>query len=138
MTKYCGLLEHIAGMCIEQKAKDGDIVSVIDDLIAQTNKRDLEKEKIEQIVNFLNDAKNRSSRSLCCEVIKKYANEEYGRYKAKDVFNEAYGIRSTYSHGGNTSLFNLKAEQIKFILLDVIKGYMNEKENDKCPNNQQQ
>lgn len=138
MTKYCGLLEHIAGMCIDQKTKDDDIISVINKLIEQANESDLDEGKIKQIVNMLNTAKNKSSRSKCYEVIKKYAKKTYGCYNAKDIFSEAYRIRSIYSHGGNTSLFNLKAEQIKFILLDVIKGYMREKENDKCPNNQQQ
>lgn len=138
MTKYCGLLEHIAGMCVKRKTKDDDVISVIDKLIKQTKESGLDKEKSKQIVNCLNNAKTQSSQNKCREVIKKYANEEYGDYKAEDIFKEAYKIRSTYSHGNKTPLFSLKADQIKFILLDVIEGYMHEKENGKCPNNQQQ
>lgn len=140
MTKYCGLLEHIAGMCIKQKTKDDDIIAVIDKLIDQTNRSDLDEKKTVQLVTYLENGKNVSSRRRCREVINKYANKKYGGYKADDVFNEAYGIRSTYSHGVNTPLYSKrydKAEQIKFILLDVIKGYMLEKENGECQNNQQ-
>lgn len=138
MTKYCGLLEHIASMCIDQKTKDDDVIFVIGELIEQVKKSGLDKEKTNQLVGYLDGGKNKSARNKCREVIKKYAKKEYGGYKTKDIFDEAYGIRSAYSHGDNTPLYNFKATQMKFILLDVIKGYMLEKENDKCPNNQQQ
>lgn len=138
MTIYCGLLEHIAGLCIEQKAKDDDIISFIDELITQTKKSGLDKNKTNQLISYLNKGKDKSALSKCREVIGKYAKQEYGGYKTKDIINKAYKIRSTYSHGENTPLYNSMVEQMKFILLDVIKGYVLEKENDKCPNNQQQ
>lgn len=138
MTIYCGLLEHIAGLCIKQKKKDDDVISFIDEFITQTKKSSLDKNKSNQLIEYLRRGKNKSSGDICREVISKYAKPEYGGYKTNDIISKAYGIRSTYSHGACAPFANSKVEQMKFILLDVIKGYMHEKENNKCPNNQQQ
>lgn len=125
MTLYCGLLEHLA----ENGNKDADVVSEIDVLIQHVNDSSLSKEKTESLVSYLERGKERSSRQKCLGLCSKYAKERYGCHPVKKIIDDAYSIRSAYSHGEDCSnRYSGPAPYIKLVVLDVLKGYMNDKE----------
>lgn len=135
MTMYCGLLEHLA----EDGKKTAEVISEIDALIAHVEDSDLEINQKNQLRNYLNQGKDISSRQKCIKLIEKYACTQYGIYTAKKVFNEAYSLRSTFSHGSSIDEFSVKAARyMKYLVLDVVQKYMIEKEREKeCQNKQQ-
>ena len=116
----------------KMKNKINDFINCVDD-------SELEQTEKDQLKNYLNVGKKKSSRQRCKELIKKYAQPKYGKYKSEKIFSDAYGIRSTFSHGDEINAFAEEASRyIKFVVLDVIKGYIQEKEKLECQNNQQQ
>ena len=47
------------------------------------------------------------------------------------MFDEAYSIRSTFSHGEEPDYGKVKAAAyMRFLMLDVIKGYLQSKEDE--------
>ena len=135
MTIYCGILEHLS----EDGNKSEAILNKIDDFINCVDDLELEQTEKDQLKNYLNGGKKKSSRQRCKELIKKYAKPQYGKHKSEKIFSDAYGIRSTFSHGDEINAFAEEASRyIKFVVLDVIKGYIQEKEKLECQNNQQQ
>ena len=125
MTIYCGLLEHLS----KNENKDQDVIDTIDDLIDSVEHSSLSQEKKDSLTNFLRYGKKQSARQRCLLLCKKYAKPTYGDYTCKEILDEAYGIRSAFSHGQNCENINSKsAAYIKLIVLDVIKNYMREKE----------
>ena len=125
MTMYCGLLEHLA----EEKDKDPDVIDEIDKLIKSADKSSLPKDKKTSLIQFLESGKRISARSKCYNLCKKYAKDKYGKYKCKDIVSDAYSLRSMFSHGKNCNYKFIDSYfYMKFVVLDVIKGYMQEKE----------
>lgn len=129
MTIYCGILEHLS----EDGNKSDAMLQKIDELIASVNDSDLGASDKQQLTNFLNGGKKKSSRQKCKELIKKYVKEQYGEHKAIDIFSDAYGVRSTFSHGDEINLDrDDRSKYIKFVVLDVIKGFILEQERKEC------
>ena len=125
MTIYCGILEHLS----EDGNKSEAILNKINDFINCVDDSELEPSEKDQLKNFLNSGKKKSSRQRCKELIKKYAQPKYGKYKSEKIFSDAYGIRSTFSHGDEINAFSEDASRyVKFVVLDVIKGYIRERE----------
>ena len=126
MTVYCGILELLAEV---GEPKPKEITDEIDELIIHVQESNLSKEYQNELIGFLIQGKNASSRQRCKALIKKYAKEKYGEYKAVDIFNNAYGLRSSYSHGNESSvLYNSKAAYMLLVVLDVLGGYMRDKQ----------
>lgn len=123
MTIYCGLLEHLA----KDELKDAQIQSVISELVAHVEESSLLKENQSQLVQYLEAGRNQSARQKCKKLIEQYAHENYGPYSAKKILDRAYSFRSKFSHGEMVQ-YDVMASHMKFIVLDVIKGYMCEKE----------
>lgn len=127
MTVYCGILEHLAvdGM------KSDAVQNEIDKLIDHVEQSQLSKEEKEQLTGFLKNGKLKSSRQKCKELVRKYAKPEYGKHKAEKIFSDAYTARSIFSHGEKIDYrSNDTSHYIKYVVLDVIKGYIREKENN--------
>ena len=127
MTIYCGLLEHLS----ENKEKELEVLSVLDELIEYIDGTTLSKENKDSLKNFINSNRRMSARQKCLILCEKYAKERYGKYTCKKIINEAYGIRSAFSHGNDSeNYYSECASNIKYVVLDVIKNYMREKELD--------
>lgn len=126
MTVYCGILELLAG---DGEPKPKEITDEIDILINNVQESNLSKEHQDELIGFLTQGKKASSRQRCKALIRKYAKEKYGEYKAIDIFNNAYGLRSSYSHGNESSvLSNSKAAYMLLVVLDVLGGYMRDRQ----------
>lgn len=124
MTIYCGLLEHLA----KDARKENEVQTEIDALVEHVNESNLSHENKSQLLQYLEAGRNQSARQKCRKLIERYANEYYGDYPAKKVFDTAYSLRSKFSHGEIVQ-HNAIASHIKNVVLDVIAGYMCEKEN---------
>ena len=125
MTIYCGLLEHLA----KDERKDEEVQSVLSDLVACVEESTLSKENKAQLLQYLERGRNQSVGQKCKKLIKQYAHDNYGNYSAKKILDKAYSLRSKFSHGEIVE-YDFMASYMKLIVLDVIKGYMCEKE--KC------
>ena len=127
MTLFCGLLEHLS---VSGK-KDPDVIREIDSLIEQVSNSELEENKKRNLINYLSVGKELSARQRCLSLLQKYAKSKYGSYSASKVFDEAYSIRSTFSHGEEPDYGKVKAAAyMRFLMLDVIKGYLQNKEDE--------
>ena len=125
MTIYCGILEHLS----ENKQKEQDVINTIEDLINNVKQTDLSQKNKDSLIGFLRSGENISARGKCMLLCKKYSKPTYGGYTCKKIIDEAYGIRSAFSHGYNCDNMNPDCSAyIKYIVLDVIKNYMKEKE----------
>ena len=128
MTLYCGLLEHLAPECNKEDA----VISLLDQFVDRVNDSQLPDNQKASLTNYLNIGKKESSRKRCLMLCSKYAKEQYGEHKTKDIFEDAYSIRSAYSHGADCSnRYSGPAPYIKLVVLDVIKGYMTAKQASK-------
>lgn len=130
ITIYCGLLEHLA----KDARKEDEVQSEIDVLVNHVKESCLSKENKSQLLQYLETGRNQSARQKCKTLIAQYANENYGGYPAKKILDTAYSLRSKFSHGENVQ-YDVMASYMRFIVLDVIQGYMCEKEK---PNSQSQ
>lgn len=125
MTLYCGLLEHLS----EDGEKSDLVKAEIDALISHVEHSGLPKADKEQIKSFLRMGKGISSRQKCYALLKHYTHRMYGKYSVNKVFDEAYSFRSTFSHGSEIDHGRIRASRyMKYVVLDVIKGYFLEKE----------
>ncbi len=58
-------------------------------------------------------------------LIAKYAKIRYGSYTANQIFDAAYRYRSAFSHGDKCNYAQIEEMvYIKYVVLNVIKGYM--------------
>jgi len=120
MTLYCGLLEHMA----EDQLKQPEIISEIDLLIKHVNSSCLPSEDKRTLASFIGLAKYLSAKQKCLLLCEKYAKEEYGGVSTKEIFNDAYSIRSSFSHGDECNgRYSGPGSYIKFVVLDVLAGY---------------
>ena len=132
ITIYCGLLEHLA----KDARKEDEVQSEIDALVNHVNESCLSKENKSQLLQYLETGRNQSARQKCKTLIAQYANESYGGYPAKKILDIAYSLRSKFSHGEQVR-YDMAASYLKFIVLDVIQGYMREKETTNSSNQEQ-
>ena len=123
MTLYCGLLEHLA----EDAQKEPEVLQVLDQLIKNVEESALSLEQKQSIQNFLTEGKRQSSRKRIKALCQKYAKSMYHKYSTDKIVSKAYDARSAYSHG-NTGGYSDEARYIKFVILDVVKNYLQEKE----------
>lgn len=125
MTIYCGLLEHLS----ENKNKDPEVISMLEEFITHVEKSSLSSEHKSSLKNFLYFGQKESSKQKCLALCEKYAKQYYGEFSCKSIIDEAYSIRSAFSHGENTNEWHIKKSPcIKFVVLDIVKRYMAEKE----------
>lgn len=125
MTLYCGIFEHLS----ENGLKSKPYQEEIDELIKHTKSCELGLVEKDQLISYLNKGKEKSARQKCLELIERHAKPQYGKYTAKQVFSEAYNIRSAFSHGDEIKHDHIDASRyIKYVILDVIESYMREKE----------
>ena len=126
MMLYCGLLEHIAG----RTKKQDSIISLIDHFIEETDRSQLLQEQKEQLKNYLSNGKMVSAQQRCKSLCKKYTNKKYRGFTTDQIINEAYKIRSAFSHGDKQGImdYSLKADCMKYVVLDVVEAYMREQE----------
>jgi hypothetical protein len=121
MTIHCGLLEHIS----EGGKKDACVITKIDELIENIRDSELLDDYKNQIINYLREGKEISANQKCKKVIAKYAKDKYGPFTANQVFDAAYRCRSAFSHGeGRNAKKVERIAYMKYLVLDVIKGYM--------------
>lgn len=124
MTLYCGLLEHLA----PENGKGSEVIAVIDQLIEHVKDSQLLDSQKNSLENYLRNGKKESSRKRCLMLCDLYARNQYGQYKTKEIFEDAYSIRSAYSHGEDCSnRYSGPAHYIKLVVLDIIYGYMKTK-----------
>lgn len=125
MTVYCGILEHLA----ESGKKDECVIAEIENLKRCVSASALNREQQAQLLNFLESGKNISSRQKCKELIQKYFPEKYGPSSPVKIFDQAYSIRSTFSHGDTVDYDKIGvARYMKYLVFDVIRCYLLDKE----------
>ncbi len=125
MTIYCSILEHLS----ENEKKSEAVQLEIDNLVKSVDESQLIPDEKSQLISYLKLGKELSARQKCWKLISKYAAAQYGQHSAKDILSEAYSIRSAFSHGDNIDSDRIKSSHyIKYMALDVIKGYMRELE----------
>jgi len=125
MTLYCGLLENLA----PENGKEIEVISVIDQLVEYIKNTKLSESQKNSLENYLCIGKKESSRKRCLMLSELYAKPKYGQYNTKDILNDAYGIRSAYSHGADCSnKYSGPAPYMKLVVLDIISGYMKAKQ----------
>jgi hypothetical protein len=79
--------------------------------------------------SFLNAGRKVSSRQRCRDLCARYAKPTYGGIPCKKIIDEAYGLRSAFSHGTKTDFSDSPcAQYMRLIALDVVEGYMKERE----------
>ena len=125
MTIYCGFLEHLSDSSLKEPA----VLTIIDELIDHIDKSELVKKQKDSLKNYLSLGKYVSARKKCLDLCEKYAKTCYGRFSCKKIIDEAYSIRSAFSHGANCNSLDVKCSRyIKYVILDVILNYMRERE----------
>ena len=123
MTLYCGILEKLAG----EQYKEQDVLDEIDKLIAHVNESELDQKSKEELTGYLRNGKKQSSRRKIKELCSRYARESYEGYDTDKIIQEAYGARSIFSHEGSKENMRISAGwYIKWVVLDVIRGYYHE------------
>lgn len=123
MTIYCSILEHMAEDGNKSEASQAEI----DALINHVKDSTLSCEEKDQLVSFLGSGRRLSARQKCINLLNKFAKHSYDGYTPKKIFDEAYSLRSAFAHGNAPR--TIKASFfIKFVVLDVIKAYLREKE----------
>lgn len=123
MTLYCGLLEHMA----EEKPKPPSVISEIKSLIEHVKLSSLSQEDKSSLINYLKQGENISARQKCKLLCQKYAKDHYGPYTTNQILDDAYSIRSAFSHGEDCSKrYSGPAPYIKLIVLEVLIGYAND------------
>ena len=126
MTLLCGLLEKIS----IQENKSDAVISEIERLISMIDKTKLSEAEYEQLKNHLNNGKSESNRQRCIKTIKKYTpNLLIDGHTAVSIFNDAYSVRSAYSHGDNTDNRPL-ADYIFDLMLYLVNKYFKEKQQE--------
>lgn len=123
MTIYCSVLEHLS----EDGKKSEASQIEIDALIDQVDNSSLSPEEKDQLKNYLKQGKELSARQKCRNLLEKYAKYSYNGFSPKKIFSEAYSMRSAFAHG-DTPKTAKASFYIKFVVLDVIKAYLREKE----------
>ena len=125
MTIYCGLLEHLS----DDRSKDGDMLAMLDKLVECVDSSELPPANKNSLKSFLNSGRKVSSRQRCRNLCAKYAKPEYSGYSRKKIIDDAYGVRSAFSHGEKIDRPGSPGVRyMKFIVLDVVENYMREKE----------
>ena len=120
MTLYCGLLEHMA----EDKPKHPKVLSEIDLLVDHVVTSSLSDDDKNSLVSFLNSGKTISSKQKCKLLCQQYAQDRYGPYTTKQILDDAYSIRSAFSHGEDCgNRYSGPAPYIKLVVLDILAGY---------------
>ena len=124
MTIYCGLLDHLS----ESEDKDSDTLEVIDQLIECVEESSLPSANKSSLKSLLNSGRKVSSRQQCRNLCAKYAKPFYDGHPCKKIIDDAYGLRSAFSHGTNTRYAgSLCSTYMKFVVLDVVENYMKER-----------
>ena len=127
MTLYCGLLEHMA----EDKLKHPSVLSEIESLIEHVKSSSLSQEDKSSLVTYLQLGKSISAKQKCRLLCQKYAKDHYGPHTTKQILDDAYSIRSAFSHGEDCSQrYSGPAPYIKLIVLEVLIGYVNDYSNN--------
>lgn len=127
MTIYCGILESLA-IC---KKKNNSVIKEINYLKEHVEHSKLLQNDKNQLLNFLETGKSASSRQKCKDLIKKYSKKTYRGISASKIFDEAYNLRSQFSHGYSVTYDDVHYSYlIKLLVLDVIKNYILENEKD--------
>ncbi|MBQ8881960.1 MAG: hypothetical protein IJY70_01015 [Clostridia bacterium] len=121
---YCSILESIT----DNSLKSPKIISILDDFIHELDNLEISNDEKSQLKNLLNNGKNMSSRQKCKELVKKYGKSHYGDYPAKKIIDDAYSVRSTYSHGKRYHNVKETTKYMRYVVLDVILNYMQKKE----------
>lgn len=125
MTIYCGFLEHLSKTSLKEPA----VLATIDELIEYVDESELLNNQKDALKNYLSLGKNTSARKKCLDLCGKYAKTYYGGFSCKQIIDEAYSIRSAFSHGANCNALDVKCSRyIRLVILDVIKNYMRERE----------
>ena len=125
MTIYCGLLEHLS----EDGYKEPAVIEQIDRLIQIVHDSSLPMKDKNTLQTYLGNGKRLSARQKCISLCEKYCRRSYRGYSAKQVFEDAYSLRSKFSHGGTGSSVKLRpALFMKHVVLDIIREIMLEKE----------
>ena len=131
MTLLCGLLEKMAEDYRKQY-KELEVVEEINHLIQYVEESSLQDGQKTSLINGLNGLKEKSAREKCRLLCKEYARPQNGNYPTRTIVNSAYRIRSAYSHGNEkTNSFSSPALFMKYVVLDVLKGYMQSVEQKK-------
>lgn len=125
MTIYCGLLDHMS----ESEDKDPETLEAINQLIACVDESCLSLTSKSSLKGFLSSGRKASSRQRCRNLCAKYAKPIYGGHPCKKIVDDAYGVRSAFSHGENTEDTDSPCDTyMKFVALDVVESYMRERE----------
>jgi hypothetical protein len=85
---------------IEQRPSSPRAVELVDDLVALTEKSELEESERNSILGRLRDLKRESIRTAGRRLmVERLPDREYQGLSADDFFDECYGLRSQLSHG---------------------------------------
>lgn len=110
------------------KKKKGKSLNFIDHLIDITKESNLNSQQKEALINHLSVGKRKSSRSNCRTLLDRYAKDHYGEYKPRSLLNDAYALRSQFSHGEFTQdAYNESIDLFKYAILDTVVAYYKEK-----------
>lgn len=128
MTIYCSILEHLS----EDGKKSEAVQYEIDKIVKRVKESELLASEKEQLINYLNLGKDLSASQKCRKLIEKYAAPQYGKFLSTKILSEAYSIRSAFSHGDSIDYDRIHASHyMKYMVLDVVKGYMRNLESPK-------
>lgn len=128
MTIYCSILEHLS----ENGKKSEAVQEEIDKIVKLVKESGLLTNEKDQLISYLNFGKELSAIQKCRKLIEKYAAPQYSKFLATKILSEAYSIRSAFSHGDSIDSDRINASHyMKYLVLDVIKGYMRELESSK-------
>lgn len=120
MSIYCSMLEGLT----PREEKDEVVRSEIDKLITSIDDLNVSKSEKDKIRTALENLKYISAKGRCLRTTSLYANEFYNGVNVKRIIDEAYKIRSAYSHGDEIDKSkNKNAHLITLVALDVINNY---------------
>ena len=134
-TLYTGILEKIVGEIEERKKvkflRDQNEIDAMEQLSIQLSQMDISDESKKHLQQYLDRYRYMSAGNKVKLLCRTYGKKSYGEYSTDAIVSRAYAIRSAFAHvGQNLEDYSAKAQLIKWVVIDVVCKYLQEKNNE--------
>lgn len=124
VTQFTCVLEHLA----DEREKSPELCAAIDKLIESLAEVELDRQRKEQVRDYLLSFKREGARNKVRRIAAEHARQSYNGHKTRNIVNMAYDVRSAYAHGGHETTEKLEtALLVRFVAMDVARSVLMER-----------
>lgn len=121
----CRAIEFMAERNISKSVEE---IMVLDECIEVVENSELTCKQKENLKNYLNDGKRKSSRKQNLELVRKYSKINFDQMSPVEVFNDSYNLRSQIIHGYRYKISDFPGEKhLSKLVLHLLYEYLREK-----------